>query len=252
MDLSLLLIAAAAPGVLIAGIAKGGFGGTGAFAAVPILSLSMEAGDAAGVMLPLLMVMDALALRAYWGRWSWIDARAIMVGLAAGTAIGWVVFGLLSPAAMKLAIGLVALVFVGFQLAQRLGWRPSGGSEFRRLRAWGWSTVSGVTSFVAHAGGPPVAMTLVPRRLDKTAYQATITISFAFVNALKLGPYAQLGLIDLDNLTLSAALAPLAALGILIGVWSHARVSQRVFERVVVLGIAAAGAKLVWDGLAGL
>jgi uncharacterized membrane protein YfcA len=99
-----------------------------------------------------------------------------------------------------------------------MGWRPPGSTAPAPRRAVGWGVVAGLTSFVAHAGGPPVAMHLLPRGLDKTTLQATIVGAFAFVNVLKVPPYVGLGLIRQETVILALALAPAAYLGIRLGV----------------------------------
>jgi uncharacterized membrane protein YfcA len=245
-DAATLAIATVA--LLLAGIGKGGFGGVGGFAATPILVLAVPPGDAVGVMLPLLMLMDAAALKAFWRRWAWPDLRMLMAGMALGTALGWALFDALSPGALKIAIALVAFAFLAQRAAQKLGWRPPGDPGPAPLRAAGWGAVAGVTSFVAHAGGPPVAMHLLPRRFDKTTLQATIVGAFAFVNVMKLPPYLSLGLIREDTALFSLSLAPVALIGIRLGVWLHGRASPAQFERVLEIGLGLAAAKLAWDG----
>ena len=248
----LALVLAAAPAVMFAGVAKGGFGGAAAFAAAPLLSFVMPVTDAVGLMLPLLILMDAAALRVFWGRWARPDAFVLTGWLLVGAAVGWALFDSLSPAGIQLALGAISLGFVGFRAAQQVGWRPEGGSEWRPRRMAFWGSVAGVTSFVAHAGGPPVAMTLIPRNLDKTAYQATVVLAFAAVNLVKVPPYVGLGLIRADTLVLVAALAPAAFAGVRLGVWMHRRVDQKTFETVVLVGLALTGVKLMRDGVLGL
>ena len=243
-----LLLLAATPAVAFAGVAKGGFGGAAAFAAAPMLAFAMPVTDAVGLMLPLLILMDVAALRAYWGRWARPARPALGVRLAPGAGFGCARFEGLSPAAIQLALGAISLAFVGFRFAQRVGWRPAGASGWRPGRMAFWGSVAGLTSFVAHAGGPPVAMALIPRALDKTAYQATVVIGFAVVNALKVPPYVALGLIGPDTLVLAALLAPAAFLGVRLGVRMHRRVRQETFEAAVLVGLALAGAKLARDG----
>lgn len=249
-DLALVLLCS--PALILAGAAKAGLGGAGAFAATPLLVLVLPPGDALGVMLPILMAIDLATLGPYWRRWSWPDARALLIGGTAGVGIGWAVFDLIPPAATQLLIGVVAVVFVAFRVAQGLGWSPVGPTGFRPARATLWGGAAGVASFLAHAGGPPSAMALIPRRLDKTTYQATTVLVFWWVNLVKLGPYLALGLIGQANLALTAALLPAAGLGVLIGILGHHRLPQRAYDTIVLAGLAAAGAKLVHDGAAGL
>ena len=112
-----------------------------------------------------------------------------------------------------------------------------------------WGGLAGFTSFVAHAGGPLVAMHLIPQKLEKTAYQGATVLFFWWVNLVKLGPYAAPGLLDGENLTTSLVLAPLAPLAMGLGVWAHHRISERWFYRSIYALLAVTGVKLIWDGL---
>jgi uncharacterized membrane protein YfcA len=246
------LMAAAVPAALIAGVAKGGFGGSGAIAAVPILALAMPPAQAAGVMLPLLMLMDAMGFAPWWRRWNWAEARPLMVAATLGTGLGWASVGVASPAVVQLMVGALALLFVGWRLAQRRGsmLRAFGGEGPVSTAAWG--IAAGFASFVAHAGGPPATMALMRRDLDKTTFQATMLLVFWWINLVKLPPYLALGLIDGVNLGLSALLAPAAAAGVALGVWAHRRVPQGAFDAVILATLGLSGVKLAADGLAGL
>jgi uncharacterized membrane protein YfcA len=121
-------------------------------------------------------------------------------------------------------------------------------------RAWGvlGGGVGGFTSFVAHSGGPPVAMYLLRRPLDRTRFVATTTVFFAVVNYVKLLPYGWLGQLSNDNLLLSLILAPLAPIGVATGVWLHRRVSDRFFFAVAYVMLFVVGVKLIRDGIVGL
>ena len=113
-----------------------------------------------------------------------------------------------------------------------------------------WSGVAGYTSFVAHAGGPPLNVYLLPQQLDKTLYVGTAVVFFALVNYVKLVPYGLLGQFDATNLATSAVLTPLAPIGVLMGVFLHKRVSQELLFQVVYAGLLVTGVKLLWDGSA--
>ena len=248
-----LFLAAAVPAVLVAGISKGGFGAGAGFAATPILALAVSPQFAVGLMLPLLMVMDLAGLRAWWGKWSWVDARAMMAGTVPGIALG-AGFVALAPAdALRLMIGLVAVGFVIFQLARERGWLGGGAARPPSdLRAGFWGMICGFTSFATHAGGPPAAVHLLSRGLSKSQYQGTTVILFAFVNAVKLGPFWAVGLFGEGQLRAALWLAPLAVAGIFIGVWAHHHVPEKAYFRIVQALLSVTGAKLIWDGAAGL
>ena len=244
--------AIAIPGVLIAGIAKGGFSGGAAFVATPMMALSVGPANAAAIMLPLLMVMDVLAMRAYWGKWRWPDARIMMTGAVLGVVLGWLLFRTVDEGMLKLALGAMALGFVAFMLARKRGWiAVRQTEEINQPLAGFWGMCAGFTSFVAHAGGPPSAMHLLSRPLTKTEYQATSVVLFTMVNLVKAPFYAALGLFGGGNLTASTSLAPVAAVGILFGIWAHTRVSERVFYALIYVCLLIVGVKLMWEGLAG-
>ena len=112
-----------------------------------------------------------------------------------------------------------------------------------------WSALSGVTSTLAHAGGPPLAIYLLRQQLDKTLFVGTTVVFFSLVNYAKIIPYAWLGQFDLANLTASLVLLPLAPLGMALGVWLHHRLSDRWFYRISYAVLFASGCKLVLDAI---
>ncbi len=112
-----------------------------------------------------------------------------------------------------------------------------------------WGCLSGFTSTLAHAGGPPFAVYLLPQKLDKTVFVGTSVFFFLVVNYVKLVPYHFLGQLNVGNLAAALVFAPLAPLGIWLGVWLHRRVSERTFYNVSYTLLLATGLKLVWDAL---
>lgn len=241
--------AVAVPAVLFAGVSKGGFGSGAAFAATPLLALVVEPGIALGVMLPLLMLVDAVTLRPYWRQWSWPDARALIVGGVPGVVVGALLWRIAPADVFRLLIGIVALAFVVWQLAGR---RALVRSAVRPLPAWvGLTTgvVAGFTSFVSHAGGPPVAVYLLSRGLSKTAYQATTVLTFWAVNIVKAVPYALLGIFTSETIWANLWLAPFALIGAWLGVKAHRMVPERLFFGLTYAILTGAGLKLVWDAL---
>ena len=107
---------------------------------------------------------------------------------------------------------------------------------------------SGFTSFVAHAGGPPVNAYVIPMRLPPLVFTATMAVFFFVVNLSKWVPYAWLGLLDLRNMATSLALLPIAPIGVLVGVRLAHRIQPVLFYRLIYAGMFLTGCKLVWDG----
>lgn len=244
------VFALAALGAMLAGLSKGGFGGSLGFAGAAILAVVIEPGVALALMLPVLMAIDVTAVRAYWGRWDGPSARAILLGALPGLGLGAALFSLVSSDAIRVIIGVVAVGFPLFRIALARGLiapRPQG---FDRRKGWVAGAAVGFTSFVAHAGGPPFAVFMLGQGgIDKTRYHATSVIVFWVVNALKAVIYAQLGLLSLDLLGWSAALIPFALIGAFVGMWAHKLIPERLFFAVAYTALMLTGMKLLWDGL---
>lgn len=109
---SLKFFLIAAPAVVFAGISKGGFGSGVAFVSAAILTLVIEPGEALAIMLPLLMLIDLVTLRPYWGVWSFADAKVLILGGIPGVALGSLLFQVVDADIFRLLIGAVSLVFV--------------------------------------------------------------------------------------------------------------------------------------------
>ena len=249
MITDLAFYAVAIPAILLMGISKGGFGSGAGLFATPLMALAVPIPQAAAILLPILIVMDAAGLWAYRGVFSRENMKLILVGGVVGVALGTLTFRYFDEAWIRIMLGVMALGFVLLRYARRAVLRPAGTSTPKGLF---WSVVSGLTSTIAHAGGPPISIYLLPQRLDKAVMVGTTVIFFAVINAVKLVPYAWLGLFDARNLTTSALLAPLAPLGIWIGVTLMRRLSEDLFYRICYALLLIVGAKLLWDGVAAL
>ncbi|ETX29956.1 sulfite exporter TauE/SafE family protein [Roseivivax isoporae] len=239
----------AVPAVIFAGVSKGGFGSGAAFASSSILALVLAPGAALGIMLPLLMLIDVSSLGPYWRRWSWADARLLILSGLPGVVLGAVFYDWADPDAIRFLIGAVCLAFVAWTIATksgrlRLGQRPMG-----RAAGSVAGLVVGFTSFVSHAGGPAAAVYLLGRKLDKTTFQATTVLVFWALNLAKAGVYAGMGIFTRDTLILALALAPFAVLGTWIGVRLHHAVPERLFFGVTYVLLTVTGSKLIWDAL---
>lgn|SRR5512143_1078443 len=252
-DFPLAFYPVAVVAILLTGISKGGFGAAGGVA-VPLMSIFIAPPEAAGIMLPILCAMDLFGLHAYRSRWSRAHLRVLLPGALVGIALGAAAFGTLSVNAIRLVVGVIAVAFAlnrWFALSERLAARLATGSVGRGPVAGAfWGTLSGFTSTLAHAGGPPFAIYLLPQKLDKTLFVGTSVIFFLVVNYVKLVPYYFLGQLNGGNLAAALAFAPLAPLGIRFGVWLHRRVPERAFYQVSYALLFATGTKLVWDALA--
>lgn len=247
LEWNIFLIAAVA--VTFAGISKAGFGSGAAFASASILAIVIEPGQALGIMLPLLMLIDVSTLRPYWKKWSWPDARIMILGALPGVALGAWLYQIADADVFRLLIGAICLAFVAWQISLKTGLiRPPS----RQMPTWGGAVagvVAGFTSFVSHAGGPPAAVYLLSKGLGKTTYQASTVLIFWAINIAKFVPYSFLGIFTAQTLWTDLFLAPFALFGAWLGVKAHHMVPERLFFGLTYVMLTLTGIKLIWDAL---
>ena len=237
--------AVAVPAVVLMGVSKSGFGvGFGALV-VPMMALAVPVPQAAAIMLPLLAIMDGLGLLALMRQADRALLRLLLPAGLLGTVLGTVLFGVLSSKVVAAVVGAITLVFLAIRLAL-----PPKADAPPPPRWMGFllGVTSGFTSFVSHAGGPPIGFYLLPLRLPPVTLTATMAVLFTFINLSKWLPYAWLGLLDWRNLGTSLVLAPLAPLGVWLGLKVLHHIQPVWFYRLFHLGLALTGAKLLWDG----
>ncbi len=236
----------AVPAVILVGLSKGGLAGALAMLGVPMMSLVVPPIQAAGILLPILIAMDVFALWAYRHEW---DARNLLIIVPAavvGIAIGWLTAEQVSDAHVRLIVGLVAL---GFTLSYWLGWPRQGQTQPNTVRGGAWGMLAGFTSFVSHAGGPPVQIYLLPQRMSPRLYVGTSVVFFWIVNWIKVVPYAMLGQLGSANLMTSLVLAPLAPLSIFAAVKLIDRLESNAYYTITYFLLFAISLKLIWDGV---
>ncbi len=250
--LTLAFFAAAIPAVMLVGLSKGGIGGAFGLLGVPIMSLAVDPVQAAAIFLPILIVMDMVAL------WSWRnfnDRKTLLIilpGGVIGIALGWATSAYVSENALRLVIASATILFT-----LRYFWQVYGPNSHipveplphRPVAATFWGALSGYASFVAHAGGPPFQIYVLPMKLDPKRYTGASIRFFAIVNAVKVVPYLMLGALGRENLTISASLLPVALVSTVAGALVVKHLKAETFYPMTYGLALIAGLKLLWDGL---
>ncbi len=240
-----LFYLAAIPAILLIGISKSGFGSGFGGLAVPLIALTVTVPEAAAVLMPLLFVLDILALRAYRDGYDKALLRQLLPWSLLGIGIGFLLFKYIDTHIVEGTVGVFALIFV----AQRMLFPPSPhGVILPRWIGVSLTTMSGFTSFVAHAGSPPLNAYLLPMRLAPVTFAATMAVLFFWVNLAKWVPYAYLGLFDARGVVTALVLMPFTPIGIWIGVRIARKISPQLFYFFVQTGMVLTGCKLVFDG----
>jgi uncharacterized membrane protein YfcA len=109
-----------------------------------------------------------------------------------------------------------------------------------------------VSSTLAHAAGPIIALYLLPQRLDRQLFVGTCAIYFFILNNAKLPAYYLSGLFGNVSWRQTAQLAPLLLVGALVGFWLNKRMNDRVFSKVVYTITFVLGWYILLDGAAAL
>jgi uncharacterized membrane protein YfcA len=235
--------------VVLVGLSKGGLGGAMGFVGVPLMSLVMSPVQAAAILLPILVLMDIVSLWTWRGNYHRPTLAAMLPGSLVGIGIGWATAALVTAGAIRLIVGLVAILFVARWLYTRYWHGTTHAASPKPIAAAFWGTVSGFTSFIAHVGGPPFQMYALPLRLDQKTFTGTAVIFFAITNAVKLVPYFALGQFDATNLATSAMLMPIAPLAPLAGAWVVRRMRPETFYTFSYATVGLIAVKLVYDGV---
>ena len=237
--------AVAAPAVVLLGISKSGFGAGFGSLAVPVMALAVAVPQAAAILMPVLLLMDLLGMAAFRKSFELKLLKFLVPCGLLGTVVGALLFKVLDARLVAGMVGVFTLLF----LAQRLLFPPKADSPPPPKWLGAVLTVmSGFTSFVSHAGGPPLSAYVIPLRMSPLKFTATMAFFFFVINLSKWIPYALLGLIDLRNMATSLVLLPLAPVGVWIGVRLAKSISPQLFYRLLSVGMLLTGCKLVWDG----
>jgi uncharacterized membrane protein YfcA len=219
-------------GMFLVGMSKGGLGATLSAVTVPLLALVLPVKDVIGMMPPVLMLADALAVGVHWKKW---DNRLVLL-LIPASLIG-VTFGTLFLAnapgrLLRIVLGLIVLLFAVYKLFERtifkkLTYKPR---NWHGLLA---GSTAGFTSSVAHTGGPPVGIYLLLQNVQPRVFAATSAIFFLILNYIKVPFYYVADVFNFEFLQQVLWLLPMVPLGVWAGKWVVARVSKELYDNII-------------------
>ena len=251
MSADVIFYLVAIPAIILLGLSKGGFVGVGALA-LPLLALVMSPVQAAAIMLPLLLIQDAVGVWAFRKTWDRSSLIVLLPGAVIGIALGYLLASRVSEDVVLAVLGAISIVFALYRL-----WLHSKGPQAIADTARGAPAIvgvllgvgSGFTSQIAHAGQPPFQIWVMPKRLPRDVLVGTTAIYFAVVNWVKVPAYLALGQFTHHNLMISAILAPVAILSTMAGVRLVRKVSSERYEVIIYWLMIIVGAKLIWDAV---
>jgi uncharacterized protein len=232
-------------GVSLAGLSKGGFAGAGILA-TPLMALAIPPVEAAAIMLPILIIQDAFSLWAYRGSIDWRNISILLPGAIGGILLGYLLAAYLSEDITGGAIGIIATVF---SLRSLLSKSAADAPPKKATVPDGlfWGALSGFTSMILHAGGPPFQIYVQPQKLSRDLFIGTSVLYFAVVNWIKVPPYLMLGELNMDTFKVSLVLAPLAIVTTFVGIRIVRYFSTEMFYKIINVLLLFVGLKLVWS-----
>ncbi len=237
----------AVPAVIALGLSKGGFAGVGQMA-TPMMALVMPPLEAAAIFLPIMIVQDATAVWVYRKDWSGRVVAIVLPGAMIGVAIAGLVAAHISEATVRVFIGVTTIAFVLYNFANML--RVPREAKTPGVAAGViWGALSGFTSTICQAGGPPYQMYVLGLKQPKMTYVGTTAIIFAAVNWLKIIPYFALGQFSTKGLGTSLALLPLAIVANMLGFWLVRVTPQEIFYRVTLVIMLLISIELTREGM---
>ncbi len=222
----------ATPAVVLLGFSKGGLSGVGSLA-LPLMVLVIEPVQAAAIMLPILIVQDAVGVWSFRRHLDWYVLGWTLPGATIGILIGYLFAASVSSAAVMALVGTISIAFGAYRL-----WQGRRGTPVASASSPGWigslfGVVSGFTSQIAHAGAPPFQLWVLPRRLSRDVLVGTSAVYFAALNWIKVPACAALGQFTRLNMLTAAALLPVAIVATFAGVWLVRRIDGERFYKIV-------------------
>ncbi|MBC2865549.1 sulfite exporter TauE/SafE family protein [Streptomyces mexicanus] len=241
--------AALACAALLVGFSKTAVSGANTVS-LAIFAAVLPARASTGVLLPVLIAGDVLAVLTYRRHAHWPTLWRLFPAVAAGVVAGTLFLLWADDAVMRTSIGVILLVMAAVTVWRR---RAAGREDepdtvttrSGRLKARSYGVLGGFTTMVANAGGPVMSMYLLSAGFRKLGFLGTSAFFFLVVNVSKVPFSAGLGLIDGRSLVLDAVLAVFVVPGALLGKWAVHHIDQRLFERLVIAATVVGGLQLL-------
>jgi uncharacterized membrane protein YfcA len=241
-----LFYAFAVPAVVFLGLSKGGFSGIG-MVSTPLLALILPPLEAAAILLPIILIQDAVSVWVYRRVWDPWNLKVMIPGCVIGVGMAWLLAAHVSDGVIRLVVGLIALGFVGYAFLRHM--LPGEPPKPRASHGVFWGALSGFTTTLIQIGAPPYYAFVLPQRLEKMIYVGTTVMFFAAANAMKVAPYFALGQFSPAGLATSFALFPLAIACNFLGIYLVRVTPEAMFYRITNVIVLLLGCELTRQGI---
>ncbi|MCX5316180.1 sulfite exporter TauE/SafE family protein [Streptomyces sp. NBC_00154] len=250
--LTLWQLAALAAASALVGFSKTAVSGANTIS-LAVFAAVLPARESTGVLLPILIAGDVLAVLTYRRHAHWPTLLRLFPAVAVGVVAGTLFMMWADDDAVRTSIGAILLFMAGVTV-----WRRRSGVEGKeapeesgrpsrtgRLKARSYGVLGGFTTMVANAGGPVMSLYLLSAGFRKLGFLGTSAWFFLIVNTSKVPFSVGLGLIDAQSLLLDAAMLLFVIPGAYIGRKCVDRINQKLFERLVIGATVLGGLQLL-------
>lgn len=243
-----------AAAVLIQGISKSGFAGGAGILSLPLMMLVMPVNKVTATLLPILILCDLNAIYTHRSNKVWGPIMEVYLPAIGGIFLGALVWWYVGREGVekfedpiKRFVGVIAIVFALYIIAKESSMRWIEQHRPGMKSAIVAGVAAGFTSTMAHAAGPIVSLFLFSKGLGKSLFVGTVAWTFTLINLTKLPFYLAVGLVDYSVLRFDLFLIPLVPMGSYLGKWMHHRVSERWFNRIILVLTFVAGIQLLFN-----
>lgn len=251
--LTLWQLAALAAASALVGFSKTAVSGANTIS-LAVFAAVLPARESTGVLLPILIAGDVLAVLTYRRHAHWPTLLRLFPAVAVGVLAGTLFMMWAGDAAVRTSIGAILIFMAGITVWRRRG--AAAGSEEatvdagpptagERLMARSYGVLGGFTTMVANAGGPVMSLYLLSAGFRKLGFLGTSAWFFLIVNTSKVPFSVGLGLIDARSLLLDACMLLFVLPGAWIGRTCVDRINQTLFERLVIGATVLGGLQLL-------
>lgn len=236
-ELFYLLLAAA-----IVGFTKTSVGGVGILA-VLLMALAFPGKASPGILLPMLILADIMAVIYYRRECQWHIIWKLMPLTLVGVVSGYFIVDLLPAHVFEKVIGYVilAMLFLNLAIGAR-GKRLFKNSIFTGVVG----AFAGAASMIANAAGPVFGIYLLQMGLKKGEFVGTRSWFFLLMNIIKVPFSVKLGLITTESLQLNLMCVPVILLGAFIGVKVLKLINLDLFKWLIRTAVIIAAVRLIW------
>jgi uncharacterized membrane protein YfcA len=227
---------------LLIGMAKAGIQGTGLMM-VPIMAFVFGSRPSTGLVLPMLIIADVVAVRYYHRHAEWGHIIRLMPMAVVGVLVGVFVGARISEVAFKTVMAILILIGVAIMI-----WRDLRRLESLPDRLWTaplTGAAGGFATMMGNAAGPIMSLYLLAMRLPKLHFIGTAAWFFFLINVFKV-PFHVLfwKTITIRTLALNLAMAPALIGGVFLGIQIVRIIPERAYRILVISTTTAAAALL--------